>query len=334
METAPRVSTHPKVVLGMPAYSRPDVLARTLESLLSQTCSDFALVIVDDDPRPETAAIVETYRRDFPRVTYEANERRLGMVENWRKTFRRARERYPASPYFAWVSDHDVWHARWLHEMVSVLDACPEVVLAYPQNFRMMADEGRIAIKVFETFGMSPRADRMRTSARYMLAGDMIYGLVRADALEAAGIFRRVITPDRQVLLALSLFGQVKQVREVLWYREMLRVFDIDRQRGAFFPDGVPLYAYAPSHLQHFVVLLWDFGVRGRGRPGFGRLAGAYFASLQLWWSIVRVLTQPKAEWRLAARRAFARVWEPSPESSAPSQRDDDTAAGALEQMK
>jgi hypothetical protein len=245
------------------------------------------------------------------------------MVENWRKAFRRARERYPASTYFAWVSDHDVWHARWLHEMVSVLDANPDVVLAYPQNFRMMADEGRMAIKVFETVGMARRADRMRKSARHMLAGDMIYGLMRADALEAAGIFRGVITPDRQVLLALSLFGQVKQVPEVLWYREMVRAFDIERQRGAFFPDGIPLYAYAPSHVQHFVVLLWDFGVRGRGRPAFGRLAGAYFAALQGWGSLVRVLTQPKAEWRQTARRAFARASAPS---SAPS--------GALEQMK
>lgn len=324
----------PRVVLGMPAYSRPDVLPRTLESLLSQTYRDFALVIVDDDPSTETAAIVETYAREHPRLTYEANERRLGMVENWRKTFRRAREMYPAGPYFAWVSDHDVWHARWLHEMVSVLDSHPEVVLAYPENFRMMADDGRMAIKVFETFGMSARGERMRTSARHMLSGDMIYGLMRADALEAAGVFRRVITPDRQVLLALSLFGQVKQVREVLWYREMLRVFDIHRQRSAFFPDGVPLYAHAPSHLQHFVVLLWDFGVRGRGRPAFGRIAGAYCACLQLWFSVVRVLTQPKAEWRRTVRRAFARVWESSSEPTAPSPTANETAAGAVEQMK
>jgi glycosyltransferase involved in cell wall biosynthesis len=294
----------PKVVLGMPAYSRPDVLPRTLESLLSQTYRDFALIIVDDDPSPETAAIVEAYAREYPRVSYEANGRRLGMVGNWRKAFRRARKTYPASPYFAWVSDHDVWHARWLHEMVAVLDANPDVVLAYPENLRMMADQSRMAIKVFETAGMTRRADRIRVSARSMLAGDMIYGLMRADALEAAGVFRRVITPDRQVLLALSLIGEVKQVPEVLWYREMLHGFDLRRQREAFFPSGAPLYAYAPSHLQHFAVLLWDFAVRGRGWPAFGRLAGAYYAMLQLYFSLVRDLMQPKAGWRQALEQA------------------------------
>jgi glycosyltransferase involved in cell wall biosynthesis len=297
------VNQDPKVVLGMPAYSRPDVLPRTLESLLSQTYRDFALLIVDDDPTPETAAIVETYAREYPNVSYEANGRRLGMVQNWRKTFRRARKTYPASPYFAWVSDHDVWHARWLQEMVAALDADLEVVLAYSENLRMMADQSRMAIKVFETVGMSKRADRMRSSARYMLAGDVIYGLMRAEALEQAGVFRAVITPDRQVLLALSLFGTVKQVPEVLWYREMLHGFDLRRQRDAFFPGGAPLYVYTPSHLQHFAVLVWDFAVRGRGRPAFGRLAGAYYAMLQLWCSVARDLMQPKARWR----RAFSR---------------------------
>jgi glycosyltransferase involved in cell wall biosynthesis len=287
----------------MPAYSRPDVLPRTLESLLSQTYRDFALLIVDDDPTPETAAIVASYAREYPNVSYEANGRRLGMVDNWRKTFRRARKRYPGSPYFAWVSDHDVWHARWLQEMVAALDADTDVVLAYPENLRMMADQSRMAIKVFETVGMSSRADRMRASARYMLAGDMIYGLMRAEVLKSAGVFRGVITPDRQVLLALSLFGTFKQVPEVLWYREMRHGFDLRRQREAFFPRGAPVYAYAPSHLQHFVVLLWDFAVRGRGRPSFGRLAGAYYAMLQLWCSVARDLMQPKAGWR----RAFSR---------------------------
>ena len=287
----------------MPAYSRPDVLPRTLESLLSQTYHDFALLIVDDDPSQETAAIVEAYAREYPHVSYEANGRRLGMIGNWRKTFARARAKYPAAPYFAWVSDHDVWHARWLEEMVAALDANPRVVLAYPENLRMMADQSRMAIKVFETVGMTSRGDRMRASARYMLAGDIIYGLMRAEALEAAGVFRPVLTPDRQVLLALSLFGEITQVPEVLWYREMRHGFDVRRQRDAFFPSGAPMYAYAPSHLQHFAVLLWDFAVRGRGRPAFGRVTGAYYAMLQLWWSAVRDLVQPKAGWRRVLSR-------------------------------
>ena len=289
----------PTVVLGMPAYQRPDTLPRALESLISQTYQDFALVVIDDGPSPDTTAIVENYARDHPRVHYETNAVRLGLVGNWRKVFERSRELYPGCEYFAWVSDHDLWHARWLQEMVAVLDGDPNIVLAYPENLRMLSLRARMAKTGFETAGLTRPADRLRESARHMPAGDMIYGLMRASALAAAGVFRRVIAPDRQVLLALSLFGQVKQVPEVLWYRELVRAFDRDRQSEVFFPDGAPLYLKLPSHAQHSATLLWDFGVRGNGRPAFGRLAGIRYAVMQLWYSSVRHVFSRKSNWRL-----------------------------------
>jgi hypothetical protein len=102
------------------------------------------------------------------------------------------------------------------------------------------------------------------------------------------------------VLLALSLFGQVRQVPEVLWYREIVREFDAERQRQVFFPNGAPLYVYLPSHLQHCATLLWDFAICGRGKPLFGRLAGVAYAIVQLGASWARQWSQPKAEWRAA----------------------------------
>ena len=276
----------------MPAYNRPDTLPRAIESLLSQTCRDFALVVVEDAPAATTGAIVERYARRYPAVTFEQNERRLGMIDNWRRVFIRARELYPRSEYFAWVSDHDVWHATWLEEMVAALDAHPAVVLAYPESLRMIDAGARVERKGFDTVGITSPHARVRKAARWMLAGDIIYGLMRATALEAAGIFRHVITPDRQVLLALSIFGEFMQVHEILWYREVLRAFDKQRQRDVFFPNGAPFYIYLPSHLQHFATLLWDFGIRGKGRPAVGRVGGMRSAMTQLWQSSARQLVR------------------------------------------
>jgi len=293
------MSRSPRVVLGLPAFNRPDALRRTLESLVSQTYRDFALVVVDDGPTPGAAAIVAEYAPLHPGLTYEANATRQGMVGNWRRVFARGRERYPDAEFFAWVSDHDVWHPHWLHELVALLDREPATVLAYPESLRMRHDDNKMIGRGFETKGMRSRSARMRAAATSMLAGDMIYGLIRADALEAAGIFRAVVTPDRQLLLSLSLFGEFRQVHEPLWYREFMRPFSLARQREVFFPGGAPLYAYLPSHLQHFFVLLWDFGVRGRGRPRFGRLSGLGYAAVQLHCSVLRQLRQRRTTWRL-----------------------------------
>ncbi|HXE81043.1 MAG TPA: glycosyltransferase family 2 protein, partial [Vicinamibacterales bacterium] len=126
-----------RAVFGMPAYNRPDAIGLVLESLLSQTYRHFAIVIVDDCPTAEVKAIVDTYAGLDDRIVYEPNPVRLGMVGNWRKAFDRSRALFPDAEFFAWVSDHDMWHPRWLEVMIDTLDNRPQAVMAYPQMQRV-----------------------------------------------------------------------------------------------------------------------------------------------------------------------------------------------------
>lgn len=300
----------PRVVFGMPAYGRPDSLPRTLESLLSQTCGDFAIVIVDDHPSPEVLKIVETYAALDPRITYEPNPVRLGMIGNWRNAFVRSQAIHPGGAYFAWVSDHDIWHPRWLEVLVQVLDEAPEVVLAYPQMQRVYANNERRRITaLFDTVAARGRGARVRETAFRMTAGNAIYGLFRTTALAQAGVFRPVVMPDRQVLVELSILGSFRHVPEILWYREVAGVFSYARQRRMFFIDRVPLHTWLPACLQHWGVLVWDFVIRGRGRPQVGRLAGGWFAAVALWYSAARDLRRDDAQWRLSLRKTPLGRW-------------------------
>jgi glycosyltransferase involved in cell wall biosynthesis len=299
----------PRTVFGMPAYNRPDTLARTLESLLSQTCTDFAVVIVDDRPSPEVAAIVESYASLGPTITYEANPVRLGMIGNWRKAFQRSRDLYPDSTYFAWVSDHDIWHPRWLEVLARVLDEQPHVVMAYPQMQRVFPTRRRMIARGFDTRGMTSPIARVRAAASGMTAGNCIYGLFRSRELERAGVFRPVLAPDRQVLMELLMFGEFRHVPEVLWYREVAGAFSYKRQRQMFFPTRIPPYTYLPAILQHFGVAMWDLCMEGRGRPAFGRIAGAWYAAAQLWYSTKRELLKDDARWRVALERTAWGRW-------------------------
>jgi glycosyltransferase involved in cell wall biosynthesis len=305
----------PRVVFGMPAYNRPDALPRALESLLSQTYRDFAIVIVDDAPSPEVRAIVDTYSALSPCIVYEPNPVRLGMVGNWRKAFDRARALFPACEYFAWVSDHDTWHPRWLEVLVAALDARREVVMAYPQMQRVFPNERRTVARRFDTVGVTNPVTRLRAATSQITAGNGIYGLFRASALEQAGVFRAVLMPDRQVLLALSLLGEFAHVPEVLWYREVAGVFSFSRQRRMFFPTHIPLHTHLPANVQHFGVLLWDFVVHGRGRPAWGRLGGLRFALLQILFSVRRELTRDDADWRIALQKTAVGRWLFTPSS-------------------
>ena len=278
----------PRVVFGLPAYNRPDALARTLESLLSQTCDDLAIVIVDDGSSADARAIVESYAARDPRITYEPNRVRLGMVGNWRLAFERARALYPRSEYFAWASDHDVWHPRWLETLLPVLDGDRRAVLAYPHCLRMYPHDRRLIHGSFDTAGVAAARRRLKGTIIELAAGNAIYGLFRATALAQAGVFRPVLLPDRQLLSELSLLGEFKQVSDVLWYREASGPFSHPRQRQMFFPGRAPLHTWLPPGVQHAALLLWDFAVRGRGRPACGRLSGAASAAALLWYSVTR----------------------------------------------
>jgi glycosyltransferase involved in cell wall biosynthesis len=288
LATHSHVTSSPRVIFGLPAFNRADSLPETLESILGQTCRDFALVIVDDSTVAETGDVAARYRALDDRVIYERNVKRLGMVANWRRAFHRARELFPHAEFFAWVSDHDVWHPRWLDVLQAALDAHPEVVLAYPVALRTFKSSRPAVNRSFDTFGISDPGERLRLASLRMMAGNMIYGLFRANALEQAGVFRRLLIPDRQVLLELSLLGQFKQVPELLWYREIQTGFSLERQRAALFAGRAPLYTYLPTHLTHAATLVWDLVVRERGRPAIGRLEGLGHGTRQLWTSVQR----------------------------------------------
>lgn len=300
------MTADPRVVFGMPAYNRPDALPRTLESLLSQTYTNFAVVIVDDCPTPEVKTIVDTYRALDSRITYEPNAVRLGMIGNWHKAFSRGRDLHPGIEYFAWVSDHDIWHPRWLEALICELDAHPQVVMAYPQMQRVFPHERRPVTRLSETIGVTSPVERLRAATADMTAGNGVYGLFRASALARAGVFRAVLMPDRQLLVELSLLGEFRHVPEILWYREVAGAFSVKRQRQMFFPKRFPLHTYLPHNMQHCGVLLWDLVVRGKGRPAFGRPTGAWYAACQLWYSTKREVLHDDAWWRSALAR-----WRP-----------------------
>lgn len=268
-----------KVAIGLPLYNQGKHLRESLESLLSQTDRRFGLVLVDDASIDETPWVAAEYAEGDPRVVYHRNEQRLGMTANWRRAFELAHQHFPEAEYFAWASDHDVWHPRWLELVLPAIDENPAVVLAYPLNLRI-SDAGEAFRDPwhFDMRGVKGPVRRLRRALAGMSAGNMVYGLIRIDALKRAGVFRRVLLPDRLLVAELALYGQLAQVPDVLWFRRYGGLLTMDRQRKSFFPDGAPLHTWLPWWLSHGAVLFWNLALAGRGKPSVGRLRGAVVA--------------------------------------------------------
>jgi hypothetical protein len=200
---------------------------------------------------------------------YLANERRLGLVGNWRRSFEVARRTFPESPYFAWASDHDAWHPLWVERLLALLEQDPDAAMAYPKTYRMDSAGWTVRTKdwSFDTAGSTSTAARLRATVAGMSAGNMVYGVYRVDALERAGVFRYSLLPDRLLLTELSLHGDLRQVPERLFYRRVTEAPSLDRQRAAFWPDGAPRWARTPWAYQHVAILAGTLA-RGGGPEG------------------------------------------------------------------
>ena len=219
------------------------------------------MVAVDDASPDHTPEILADRGRRDPRLWWRRNLVRVGMVANWRLVFELAVERHPHAEYFAWASDHDVWHPRWLEAMIAELDEHPEAVLAYPQS--VVIDASGELIRgpwSFDTGGVDNDRARLKAATRGMRAGEMVYGLFRIGPLKRAGVFRPVLWPDRLLLVELTLEGTFRQVPEVLWQRrfgpaEGTRA-TARRQRRALYAGRPPLIAHLPWWLGHALALI------------------------------------------------------------------------------
>ncbi len=272
------MSNHSRVVLGLPAYNQSEHLDEAVQTLLAQRYADFAIIAIDDHSDDRTHERLLHYADlDDRFIHVTRNSRRLGMVANFNRTLRVARELRPGAEFFAWVSDHDIWHPYWLESLVAELEADARVVLAYP-SYLKVSDEGKplgTGGWRFHTSGISDPRGRLRTVMRQMSAGNMIYGLFRIAALRRVGGQHRVLLPDRMLIVEISLLGRFRQVPEMFWYRRHRRGrFSIERQRQSLFGPRRPLWAWLPWSLTHPFVLAWSFGVRGTGRPDIDRIAG------------------------------------------------------------
>jgi glycosyltransferase involved in cell wall biosynthesis len=269
----------PSVVFGMTLYNNARHLPQTIESILAQSDGDFGLVLLDDASADATETVARRYVERDHRVRYVRHASRRGMVPTWHEAFDIARREFPSARYFAWASDHDWWHPDWLARVRATLERQPDAVMAYALTQRV--DDSLVALdkppKAFDTTSMPrPAARVLAFAAEPAGAGDMVYGLMRADALERAGVFRPVIQPDRLLMVEMAIAGTFAQVPEVLWLRRQPATASVTKQLKTLFVDGeAPAGLWLPAWIQHSRVLLREY-VAGRRAPQLSRGAAAW----------------------------------------------------------
>lgn len=122
----------PRFSVVIPAFNSA-VLGRAINSVLTQTCQDFEIVVVDDGSADETADVLRHYAGRI-RWIHQANQ---GPAAARNRGIAASRGRY-----VAFLDADDVWYPHKLAEVEKAITAYPDVGLFY-SDYKAVTLRGR-----------------------------------------------------------------------------------------------------------------------------------------------------------------------------------------------
>jgi glycosyltransferase involved in cell wall biosynthesis len=120
-------SNLPLVTVGIPTFSRPESLRRSLDCICQQTYPNLEIIVSDNASRgEETQRVVVECMANDSRVKYFRQPSNLGPVANFQFVLDAAN-----GEYFMWMSDDD-WRApRYIEALLNELQADEDAVIAF-----------------------------------------------------------------------------------------------------------------------------------------------------------------------------------------------------------
>lgn len=114
-----------RVSIVLPTYNGAKWIKRSIQSVQTQSFTDWELLVVSDGSYDETEEIVLSLCKEDSRILFIKNEDNLGI----QKTLNRGIEKSQGQ-YIARIDDDDIWSDnRKLEKQVNFLDSNPEGIL-------------------------------------------------------------------------------------------------------------------------------------------------------------------------------------------------------------
>lgn len=203
----------PRVSIGLPVYNGENYLEAALVSLLSQTFTDFELIINDNASTDRTQEICHTYATQDARIRTYRSEINRGAAWNFNRVFHLAR-----GEYFKWAAHDDLIKPTFLQECVRVLDDDPAVILCFCYADVIDATGKVVTTVVPELATNSPDAYKRYRDLILNWHGCLdVFGLMRTDILRQTPLIGSYAVSDRVLLADLGLRGRFHHIAQPLF---------------------------------------------------------------------------------------------------------------------
>ncbi|MEM7756913.1 MAG: glycosyltransferase [Cyanobacteria bacterium P01_A01_bin.40] len=195
------------ISLVITVYNRQKYLASTINSILSQTYTNFELVVWDDGSTDDSLAIVNDFAKNDPRIKVFAGHHQgqgTSLVQAIAQT---------KGKYIGTVDSDDLLHPQALDKTLAILQADPDVGMVYTDHL-VIDEQGKEK-------GIGKRC-AIPYSKKRLLVDFMTFHfrLLRRDIYNAVGGFDSSLSSaeDYDLCLRLSEVTKIKHLQELLYY--------------------------------------------------------------------------------------------------------------------
>lgn len=197
----------PAVSVILPTYNRSAVLGRSVQSVLSQSFTDFELILVDDASQDETESVVKAF--DDSRIRYVKTEKNFGGAEA-----RNIGMRLAQASLIAFQDSDDEWRPEKLSTCITILNNERNCIGVF-SGFWQICDRKSRYMPTSD-----PPNDRNSMFSALLRNNfvDTPTVVVRRNALDAVGGFDPAMPryQDWDLAIRLSSIGQMVFIKEPL----------------------------------------------------------------------------------------------------------------------
>jgi glycosyltransferase involved in cell wall biosynthesis len=215
----------PKLSVILPSYNYAQYLDERIQSVLSQTYTDFELIIVDDASKDNSVEVINQYTSD-PRVkTQFFSENSGSPYKRWNDGAELA-----TGEYILFAGADDSCHSTLFEKLVEKLDNNPTVGIAFSQSWEIDSQGQRLRVMTQCTDDISKEhwqqdyVNPGQDECRYLMIKNTIPNasgvMLRRQIFETAGKFdeKLRLVADWMLWAKMLLISDVAYVAEPLNY--------------------------------------------------------------------------------------------------------------------
>ncbi|MBL7703090.1 MAG: glycosyltransferase family 2 protein [Ferruginibacter sp.] len=212
----------PIVSIIMPTYNRAHLIAETIESIRSQTFTQWELLIMDDGSDDNTEEIIEHIKDD--RIQFYTGER-TGHVSKLKNTaIKKAR-----GELIAFIDSDDLWHPTKLEKQLAAMEQYPEAGFCLTGGYTFINKDEPVSYLYKQMDGLR-YGNFLHDMFKSELSGYTQALLFRKHCVDISGYFdEKKLFSDPDFILSLALNFKGVIIYETLFFHRLHQGSDSDK---------------------------------------------------------------------------------------------------------